>query len=62
VLLQILSGAQTAQELLPQGSVYSLPPNKVIQLSLPAAGVVGIGEPVSPDPVVYLVPVLTFGC
>ncbi|KAF5376207.1 hypothetical protein D9615_008487 [Tricholomella constricta] len=34
-LLQILSGAQTAQDLLPQGSYYELPPNKVIELTLP---------------------------
>ncbi|KAF5368762.1 hypothetical protein D9615_010402 [Tricholomella constricta] len=37
VLLQILSGAQTAQDLLPQGSFYSLPPNKVIELTLPGS-------------------------
>ncbi|KAF9049324.1 laccase [Hymenopellis radicata] len=34
VLLQILSGAQTAQDLLPSGSVYTLPPNKVIEVNL----------------------------
>ncbi|GLB41438.1 putative multicopper oxidase family protein [Lyophyllum shimeji] len=39
VLLQILSGTQSAQDLLPAGSVYSLPPNKVIELSLPGTGV-----------------------
>ncbi|KAF5356721.1 hypothetical protein D9757_012523 [Collybiopsis confluens] len=33
VLLQILSGATTAAQLLPAGSVYSLPLNSVIQLS-----------------------------
>lgn len=38
VLLQILSGARTAQELLPKGSLYSLPRNKVIELSLPGTG------------------------
>ena len=40
VLLQILSGAKTAQDLLPTGSVYTLPPNKVVELTLPggAAG------------------------
>lgn len=32
VLLQILSGAQTAQDLLPPGSVYTLPPNKSIEI------------------------------
>ncbi|KAH6915599.1 laccase 2 precursor [Coprinopsis sp. MPI-PUGE-AT-0042] len=35
VLLQIMSGAQTAQSLLPAGSVYVLPRNKVIELSMP---------------------------
>ncbi|EIN05369.1 laccase 1 [Punctularia strigosozonata HHB-11173 SS5] len=36
VLLQILSGAQDATSLLPNGSVYSLPKNSSIQISLPA--------------------------
>ncbi|KAG6886979.1 hypothetical protein C0995_002592, partial [Termitomyces sp. Mi166 len=31
VLLQILSGAKTAQDLLPPGSIYTLPRNKVIE-------------------------------
>ncbi|KAJ7474865.1 laccase 1 [Mycena latifolia] len=35
VLLQILSGAQSAQSLLPSGSVYTLPPNKVVEISIP---------------------------
>ncbi|KAF9563579.1 yellow laccase [Agrocybe pediades] len=35
VLLQIISGAKSAQELLPKGSVYTLPANKVIELSFP---------------------------
>nr|AFD97050.1 laccase 1 [Coprinus comatus] len=39
VLLQILSGARTAQELLPPGSVYTLPPNSVIELTLPGGSV-----------------------
>lgn len=34
VLLQILSGAHSAQELLPKGSIYPLPRNKVIELTL----------------------------
>jgi iron transport multicopper oxidase len=34
VLLQILSGAKTAQDLLPAGSVYVLPPNAVVELSI----------------------------
>ncbi|KAF8434370.1 laccase [Boletus edulis BED1] len=35
VLLQILSGARQASQLLPQGSVYTLPLNKVIELNFP---------------------------
>jgi iron transport multicopper oxidase len=38
VLLQILSGARPGQDLLPQGSIYRLPPNKVIEISLPGSG------------------------
>nr|ACZ58366.1 laccase 2 [uncultured Lentinus] len=36
VLLQIMSGASTAQDLLPSGSVYPLPSNATIELSFPA--------------------------
>nr|AMQ22747.1 laccase [Marasmius cladophyllus] len=36
VLLQIMSGANTAQDLLPSGSVYTLPSNSTIELSFPA--------------------------
>lgn len=43
VLQQIISGAQTAQDLLPPGSVYVLPPNKVIEISIPGGS---IGSPV----------------
>ncbi|KAJ6523652.1 hypothetical protein DFH09DRAFT_1096532 [Mycena vulgaris] len=35
VLLQILSGVPTAQEVLPKGSIYELPPNKVVEISIP---------------------------
>ena len=35
VLLQILSGAHSAHELLPAGAVYMLPRNKVIEVSIP---------------------------
>ncbi|KAG8221176.1 laccase [Butyriboletus roseoflavus] len=35
VLLQILSGAQHPSQLLPNGSVYILPPNKVIEINFP---------------------------
>jgi hypothetical protein len=34
VLLQILSGAQTAQSLVPAGSVYTLPSNTVCDLAI----------------------------
>ncbi|KAJ6502851.1 Cupredoxin [Mycena vitilis] len=45
VLLQILSGAHTAQELLPKGSVYyALPRNKTIEVSIPG-GSVGAPHP-----------------
>lgn len=39
VLLQILSGSTQASQLLPKGSVFSLPPNKVVEISIPAIGV-----------------------
>jgi iron transport multicopper oxidase len=44
VILQILSGARTAQDLLPLGSVYTLPPNQVVELSIPGGAP---GAPVS---------------
>ncbi|KAJ6592231.1 laccase [Mycena vulgaris] len=44
VLLQILSGAEAAQDLLPAGNVYTLPPNKVIEISIPG------GSPGAPHP------------
>ncbi|KAJ6453702.1 laccase [Mycena sanguinolenta] len=44
VLLQILSGAHTAAELLPAGSVYTLPANSVIEISVPG------GTPGAPHP------------
>ena len=44
VLLQILSKAQTAQDLLPAGSVFPLPRNKVIEISIPGGSP---GSPVS---------------
>ncbi|KAF8334083.1 laccase 1 [Cantharellus anzutake] len=40
VLLQILSGASTASQLLPSGSVFVLPPNKTIEISIPG-GTIG---------------------
>ncbi|KAG6823334.1 hypothetical protein H0H92_010581 [Tricholoma furcatifolium] len=45
VLLQILSGAQAVQDLLPKGSIYALPPNKVIEISIPGTDA-AIGGPV----------------
>ncbi|KAG2012190.1 laccase 2 [Coprinopsis cinerea AmutBmut pab1-1] len=45
VLLQILSGARTPQELMPQGSIYVLPRNKVVELSIPG-GSVGSPHPI----------------
>lgn len=44
VLLQILSGAQSATDLLPSGSVYTLAPNSTVEISMPG-GVVGGGHP-----------------
>ncbi|CDO69696.1 Laccase [Trametes cinnabarina] len=44
VLLQILSGSKSAQQLLPHGSVYTLPPKSTVELSMPA-GVVGGPHP-----------------
>ena len=36
VLLQIMSGAHSASDLLPAGNVYALPSNATIELSFPA--------------------------
>ncbi|CAL1709847.1 unnamed protein product [Somion occarium] len=45
VLLQILSGAQSPNDLLPSGSIYTLPSNSVIEISMPG-GVIGGGHPI----------------
>ena len=45
VLLQILSGAQNASDLLPEGMVYSLPANSSIELSF-NGGLLGIEHPI----------------
>ncbi|KAJ3553552.1 hypothetical protein NM688_g3549 [Phlebia brevispora] len=45
VLLQILSGAKSAQELLPPGSVYSLPKNAVIEIIIPPGNAPGGPHP-----------------
>nr|ARD69909.1 laccase [Cyathus bulleri] len=44
VLLQILSGAQDARDLLPRGAVFTLPRNKVIEVTIPG-GVIGGPHP-----------------
>ncbi|KAJ7771003.1 laccase 1 [Mycena maculata] len=44
-LLQVLSGAELAQNLLPTGSYFALPPNKVIEVSIP-----GSADPGGPHP------------
>ncbi|KDR67203.1 hypothetical protein GALMADRAFT_1358802 [Galerina marginata CBS 339.88] len=44
VLLQMLSGARTAKELLPAGAVYTLPRHKVVELSIPG-GLIGGPHP-----------------
>ena len=36
MLLQILSGAQNASDLLPSGSIYGLDANKSVELTIPA--------------------------
>nr|AIO05520.1 Laccase 5 [Hypsizygus marmoreus] len=41
VLLQMLSGAKTAQDLLPQGSIYLLPTNTVIAVTIPGGAAAG---------------------
>jgi iron transport multicopper oxidase len=35
ILLQVLSGARDASEILPEGAVYTIPPNKVIEVTIP---------------------------
>ncbi|KII86082.1 hypothetical protein PLICRDRAFT_115284 [Plicaturopsis crispa FD-325 SS-3] len=45
VLLQILSGAKNATDLLPSGSVFPLPRNKVIEISMPGKNLHGSPHP-----------------
>ncbi|KAI0637513.1 laccase [Trametes polyzona] len=45
VLLQILSGASSASDLLPSGSVFSLPSNSTIELSFPMTATNAPGAP-----------------
>lgn len=44
ILMQILNGKLDASDLTPTGSVYTLPPNKTIELSIPG------GQPEGPHP------------
>lgn len=44
VLLQMLSGAQHPSDLLPSGSVYELPANKVVEIAFPNTGL-ALGGP-----------------
>jgi iron transport multicopper oxidase len=41
VLLQILSGAKNASDLLPSGSIYGLEANKSVELTIPAFAIGG---------------------
>jgi iron transport multicopper oxidase len=41
VLLQILSGARKAEDMLPNGAIYTLPPNKTIEITMPGDARVG---------------------
>ncbi|KAI0771658.1 laccase B [Trametes elegans] len=51
VLLQILSGAQSATDLLPNGSVYVLPSNSTIEISFPIISTNGVtNAPGTPHP------------
>ncbi|KAG0704572.1 laccase [Suillus ampliporus] len=45
ILLQMLSGAQHPSDLLPSGSVYELPPNKVVEITIPESGAPGGPHP-----------------
>nr|AAR00925.1 laccase [Trametes sp. C30] len=45
VLLQIMSGAQSAADLLPSGSVYTLPANSTIEISFPMNTTAAPGAP-----------------
>jgi iron transport multicopper oxidase len=40
VLLQILSGSMQASSLLPNGSIFTLPRNKVVEISIPPGGAI----------------------
>ena len=41
VLLQILSGAREAKDIMPNGSVYTLPRGKVVEVTIPGFAAAG---------------------
>lgn len=45
VLLQILSGTPGAMDLMPAGSIYYLPPNMSIEITMPALPLADPGHP-----------------
>lgn len=45
ILLQIMSGAQSAADLLPSGSIFALPANSVVELSFPITATNAPGAP-----------------
>ena len=49
VLLQILYGATSPQELVPEGSIYGINRGDVVEITIPAGALAG---PVSPQPTV----------
>jgi iron transport multicopper oxidase len=47
VLLQILSGAQKASDLVPAGSIYGLDRNKSVELVIPGSSAVPVSDRVT---------------
>jgi len=47
ILLQILSGTKSVQDLVPAGSIYGLNRGEVVEVTIPGVG----GVPVSPCPI-----------
>ncbi len=45
ILLQILTGAPGAMDLMPAGSIHYLPPNKSIEITMPALPLADPGHP-----------------
>ena len=52
ILLQILSGAQKAQDLVPSGSIYGLNRGDVVELTIPGGAA---GGPVSLNPIMFFI-------